>query len=371
MLAEISTQTGPKNGGHILQYCGLAWAMAHPYLQSLLVRHYGDRRLVAEQYEASRRWLELVQKESGFIIREGLSDHESLERTETAQLVTPLYHQAARIVSSLARLLGRSDYAVRHAGLAEAVRSAYFEQVLPPAPDRYEALTQAGLAAALELGIFPDGDRAAAERALVRKVESTQGPHVTAGIFGTKFVLTALSGAGRADLAFELVARREYPGWGYMIKRGATTLWEHWDFSDNTFSHNHPMFGSVSEWLFSWLAGIQPAPDAVGFDRIIIRPQPVGDLTWVKGGVQTARGEVRSDWRIEKGRFLLDVAVPPNTKAVVHLPGTDPAAVLESGRPASAAAGVRILGREAGAVVLEIGSGRYRFASPWPAIKSR
>jgi alpha-L-rhamnosidase len=232
-------------------------------------------------------------------------------------------------------------------------------------------LTQAGLAAALELGIFPDGDRAAAERALVRKVESTQGPHVTAGIFGTKFVLTALSGAGRADLAFELVARREYPGWGYMIKRGATTLWEHWDFSDNTFSHNHPMFGSVSEWLFSWLAGIQPAPDAVGFDRIIIRPQPVGDLTWVKGGVQTARGEVRSDWRIEKGRFLLDVAVPPNTKAVVHLPGTDPAAVLESGRPASAAAGVRILGREAGAVVLEIGSGRYRFASPWPAIKSR
>jgi len=361
------TDTAPFVG---IQYCGLAWAMAHPYLQSLLVRHCGDRRLVEEQYETSRRWLEIVIRETpGFIVREGLSDHESLEPTDVATLVTPLYYQTAEIVSSLARLLGKDGDAVRYAGLADAVRMSYLDQLLPPGPEKFEDLSQAALAAALELGILPDGDRAAAGQALVRKVQATQGPHVTTGIFGTKFVLNALSRAGRADQAFELVARREFPGWGHMLERGATTLWEHWDFSDNTFSHNHPMFGSVSEWFFSWLAGIQPAQDAFGFDRIVIRPQPVGDLAWVKGGIDTARGEVRSEWRIEKGRFLLEVKIPPNSTAVVYIPGADPSEVLEGGRPAAGEEGVMTIGKESEAAVLEIGSGRYRFSSPWPPLK--
>ena len=355
------TDTAPFVG---IQYCGLAWAMAHPLLQSQLVRYYGDRRLVEEQYETSRRWLELVVRENpDLIVREGLADHESLEATEVPYLVTPLFYQTAGIVSSLAGILGRNDEAARYAGLADAIRSAYRKQLLSPGPDRFEVLTQAGLAAALELGLLAGDERPAAEQTLVRKVLSAQGPKLTTGIFGTKFVLNGLSRSGRADVAYQLVNRRGFPGWGYMLERGATTLWEHWDFSDDTFSHDHPMFGSVSEWLFSWLAGIQPSADAVGFDRIVIRPQPVGDLTWAKGGVVTIRGEVRSEWRIEKGRFTLDVSIPPNTTAAVHIPGTDPAAVLEGGRPATEAENVTFLRSERGAVVFEIGSGRYSFAS--------
>jgi alpha-L-rhamnosidase len=356
------TDTAPFVG---IQYCGLGWAMAHPLLQSLLLRHYGDRRLVEEQYETSRRWLELVMGENpGFIVRKGLSDHESLERTDPAHLLTPLYYQTAGIVSALARRLGRNDEALRYAGLAESVKTAYLGQLLSPGSDRFATLTQAGLSAALELGLIPVGERAAAERALVEKVLATRGPRVTTGIFGTKFVLNALSRAGRADLAFALVRRREFPGWGYMLERGATALWEHWEFSDDTYSHNHPMFGSVSEWLFSWLAGIQPAPDAHGFDRVVIRPQPVGGLTWVQGAVSTARGEIRSAWRIENGKFFLEASVPPNTTAAIYLPGTDAAAVFEGGRPASRAEGVTLLGTKDGAVVLEIVSGRYSFACP-------
>jgi len=355
------TDTAPFVG---IQYCGLAWAMAHPLLQSQLVRYYGNHRLVEEQYETSRRWLELVIRENpDLIVRDGLADHESLEPTEVPYLVTPLFYQTAGIVSYLAGILGKNDEAIRYAGLAEAVRTAYRKQLLPPGPDKFEALTQAGLAAALELGLLAEGERTAAEQALVRKVLAAQGPHLTTGIFGTKFVLNSLSRAGRADVVYNLVNRRGFPGWGYMLERGATTLWEHWEFSDNTFSHNHPMFGSVSEWLFSWLAGIQPSPDAVGFDRILIRPQPVGDLTWAKGGVVTIRGEVRSEWRIEKGRFILDVSIPPNTTALVYIPGTDAAVVTEGGRPATEAENVTFLRPDRGAVVFEIGSGRYSFSS--------
>ncbi len=362
------TDTAPYVG---IQYCGLAWAMAHPLLQAQLLRYYGDRRLVEEQFETARRWFEIVLRENpDFIVREGLSDHESLDPTETPQLLTPFFHQCAGILSLLAKSLGRTDEAVRYAGIAEAVRKAYRERLLPPGPGAYEALTQAGLAVALELGLLPAGERAAAEEALVRKVVGAAGPRLTTGIFGTRFLLNALSRAGRADLAFELVNSRNFPGWGYMLERGATTLWEHWEFSDNTYSHNHPMFGSASEWLFSWLAGIQVDPAAVGFDRILLRPQPVGDLSWVKGRVLTARGEVRSEWRTDGGRFRLDAGIPPNTKAEVFIPRAAPSAVREGGRPAARSEGVRFLRVEAGAAVFEIGSGRYSFEAPFEGKKS-
>ena len=362
------TDTAPYVG---IQYCGLAWAMAHPLLQAQLLRYYGDRRAAEEQYETARRWFEIVLRENpDFIVREGLSDHESLAPTEAPQLLTPFLHQNAGIMSLLAKSVGRTKEAARYAGIAEAVRKAYRERLLTPGPGPFEALTQAGLAAALELGLLPADERAAAEEALVRKVMGAAGPRLTTGIFGTRFLLNALSRAGRADLALALVDGREFPGWGYMLERGATTLWEHWEFSDNTYSHNHPMFGSVSEWLFSWLAGIQVDPAAVGFDRILLRPQPVGDLTWVKGRVLTARGEVRSEWRSDGGRFLLDAGIPPNTKAEVFIPRANPAAVRESGRPAAKSEGVRFLRVEAGAAVFEIGSGRYSFEAPFEGKKS-
>jgi alpha-L-rhamnosidase len=357
------TDTAPFVG---IQYCGLAWAMAHPLIQTRLLQHYGDRRLVEEQYEATRRWLELVMRDNpDFVIKEGLSDHESLERTPVPTLVTPLYHQTAEMASRLAGLLGRKDDELRYRGLAASIRTAYRDKVLAPGPDKYAALTQAGLAVALALDLVPEPDRPDAFRTLVGKVLGADGPRLATGIFGTKFLLDELSRGGRADLAYGLVARTAFPGWGYMLEHGATTLWEHWEFSDNTYSHNHPMFGSVSEWFFTWLAGIQPDPAAVGFDRIVIRPQPVGDLTWAKGRVLTARGEVRSEWRIENGRFYLNVTVPPNTKAVVHVPGSDAAAVREGGEAATAAEGVTLLRMEDGRVAFEIGSGRYEFSSPF------
>jgi len=363
------TDTAPFVG---IQYCGLAWAMAHPFLQSQLLRYYGDRRIVEEQYETSRRWMNRVLEENrDFIVRKGLSDHESLVPTETPHLVTPLFYQCAGILFSLAGFLGRTDEAAWYASVADDIRRAYLGQLLPPGPEKYKALTQAGLAAALELGLLPAEERGAAEQTLIQMVSATKEPQVTTGIFGTKFLLNALSRAGRADLAFALVARREFPGWGYMLERGATTLWEHWGFSDNTFSHNHPMFGSVSEWFYTWLAGIQPAPGAVGFDRIIIRPQPVGDLKWVKGRILTVRGEVRSEWRTEDGRFLLEVAIPPSTKATVYIPQTDPESVKEGGWPVVEAEGVRFLRAEGGAAVFEIGSGRYLFASALPGKRAQ
>ncbi|MBN1939866.1 MAG: family 78 glycoside hydrolase catalytic domain [Candidatus Aminicenantes bacterium] len=354
------TDTAPFVG---IQYCGPAWAMAHPFLQVKLVQHYGNRRLVEEQFDTTRRWLDLVTRTNpDGLIREGLADHESLEPTSVPALVTPLYHETALLTSRLAGLLGRRDDEERFRDLAAFIAAAYRDKVLGPGPDRYETMTQAGLAVALGLGLIPDAEESAAFNALTAKVSSAGGPRLTTGIFGTKFLLDVLSRRGRADLAWALVDRKDFPGWGHMLDRGATTLWEHWEFSDNTYSHNHPMFGSVSEWFFAWVAGIQPDPAAIGFDKIIIRPQPVGDLTWAKAGIRTVRGEVRSEWRIERDRFLLTVVIPANTTAAVYVPSAGPEAVREGGAPAASAEGLSFRGLEAGNCVYAVGSGRYEFS---------
>ena len=124
------------------------------------------------------------------------------------------------------------------------------------------------------------------------------------------------------------------------------------------------MFGSIGEWFFKALAGIQPDPEMVGCDRLMIRPQPAPDLTWARGEYQSIRGLVVSEWRVEEGKITLNATIPPNTTATVFVPTRDPEAVLESGQPASRALGVRFLRREQGAAVFQVGSGRYCFTAP-------
>jgi alpha-L-rhamnosidase len=172
---------------------------------------------------------------------------------------------------------------------------------------------------------------------------------------------------GHSDLAAAIVRKTTFPGWGYMLENGATTLWEHWELSDNTFSHNHPMFGSISAWFFQWLAGIQPHPRAKGFDRFIIRPQPVEGITWVKAEHKSARGTIRVFWERDKDKFLLKITVPPNTRAQVFMPNSDIESIRERGKPEKSLPGKQVWKAGNGYGVCEIGSGTYTFHSVYKA----
>jgi alpha-L-rhamnosidase len=148
-----------------------------------------------------------------------------------------------------------------------------------------------------------------------------------------------------------------------MLQRGATTLWEEWPYQDNSPSHNHPMFGSVSEWFYRSVGGINPAEDAVGFDKIVIAPKTIDDLDWAKTEYNSIRGRIATDWRKDGGRLKLHVVIPANTAARVYVPTADPASVTEGGRPAGEAEGVRAAGAEGKAAVFEVGGGTYSFES--------
>jgi alpha-L-rhamnosidase len=342
----------------------VGWGTAHPFLLWRLYQHYGDKRLLEENYEPAKRWLALLRSRAqDGILDNGISDHESLAPKPRALTGTGFYYLNAKLLASIARALGKEADAAEDDALAEAIKAAFNRKFLVPGTGRYDTATQACQAFALYLGLVPSDEQERALAVLVRDIEVAHADHLTTGIFGTKFMLQALTDAGRADVAFEIVNQRTFPGWGYMLENGATTLWEHWEFSDNTFSHNHPMFGSVSEWFYRALAGINAATDAVGFDKIVIHPQPAGDLKWVKASYDSVRGQIVSEWRREPRKFNLRVRVPVGVTATVILPSIDGTPITEGGKAVERVPGVQPLVRGNGAAAVTVGSGEYEFAT--------
>lgn len=308
-----------------LQYCGVGWGMAHPLLQAELLRFYGDTRVIEQQYAHTVRWLEWAQgRYPSFLVTEGLTDHEGLTQNSPQATVTLLYAECARIAARLAQALHRADEVTKWRALAEQISGAYLKAFPTPPP------TQTSLAYALEYGTLDPARRKAILGQLVADVAKHDN-HLTTGINGTKFLLDTLSREGRADVAAQVAQQKSFPSWGWMLEGGATTLWEHWAFSDNTFSHNHPMFGSVSAWFFAWLGGIQPEPDAIGCDRLALRPQFVPSLSHASATYRSIRGPITVAWKRVGGAVALEVTLPVGVSATLHLPDGS-ARPLESGK---------------------------------------
>jgi alpha-L-rhamnosidase len=352
------TDTAPYVG---IQYCGVGWAMVHPLLQINLYRYYGDKRTLERQYAVSRRWLGLVQKlYPDFIVKEGLSDHESLNETPSEELVTPLYFYSAHLLSKMAEILKQKEDKKEYEDLTAKIKSAYLDRFWRKDTGCIAPGTQTSQSFGLYLGLVPEGNQDKALAYLEKLIEEKQG-HLTTGILGTPFLLDVLCRHDLYDIAYRIVNKRSFPSWGYMLEQGATTLWEHWEFSDNTYSHNHPMFGSVSQWFYNWLGGIQAAPDAVGFDKIIIRPQVIDDLEWVECSHNSVRGKIMCNWHKKEGSIFFEIMIPVNIEATVYLPNLINGQIFENGNRLEAAEGIQFIKKGDRSRVYRVESGTYMF----------
>jgi len=364
-LTETAPHAGPSAGGFGESSGPIGWGLAHPLLLRQLYRYYGDQRLIEEQYEVARRWLELIRSTAPeHIVSRGIGDHESVEHAPRSLTGTAFYFHTARLLSELADLLGKDEDAGQYAQLAQNIRMRFLEEFYDAQTGRLKSETQAAHAVALYYGLTAPNADGEVMMQLAERL-SEQEHRLTTGIFGTRYLLDVLSEYNRGDLAHRVVDHREWPGWGYMLENGATTLWEHWKFSDNTFSHNHPMFGSISEWMIRHVAGLTPAPDAVGCDRWIIRPRLIDQLQWADGRYDSIRGEVACRWERSDGKLSMRVTLPVGTSARLFMPAADVAQVRESGRPAADSPGCRLIGSGGGAVEFQLGSGEYHFTAPY------
>jgi alpha-L-rhamnosidase len=180
-----------------------------------------------------------------------------------------------------------------------------------------------------------------------------------------QWLMQTLTDIGRPDVAWTIATQTTRPSWGYMLSKGATTIWERWDCDTRDPGMNSEALlmqaGNMDAWLYQTLAGIRPA--VPGFKKIIIKPEVVGDLTWVKAHYDSVHGRISSEWHQSAGRFDLRVTIPANTTAEVYVPAKTVANMSEGGQPAVQATGGKFLRMENDAAVFEVASGKYEFKS--------
>ena len=297
----------------------IGWQLAFPFLQRELYRFYGDKRLVGEQYDRTVRLVEFLRSQAkDGLIDHGIGDHEAVNPKHVPLTSGTFYYGAVRLLAELAGLLGKKEDERRWMGLADSIAVAFNGRYLQGDSGQYDtACNQTTQVFPLWWGLARDREKSFAE--LVRLIEDSCKGHLSTGIFGTKFLFDVLRRGDRNDLAYRIVSQRDFPGYGYMMDHGATTLIESWGLTDQN-SWNHPMFGSVSEWFYRGVAGINPAEDAYGMNKLLFRVQPMEGLSWVNAEYESVRGTVASQWKREKDVFTWTIQIPPNTRAEVDVP---------------------------------------------------
>jgi alpha-L-rhamnosidase len=292
-----------------IEYCGISWESAYLFLQEALWIHYGDVALVKEMYGINQEWMQKVARlHPDLVVNEGLSDHESLLKVPVELTGTCHYFQLARIMARFAEVNGDQEGMAGYTELAEKIRLKVID-LFWDTPDVVVPNQQTLLSCLIATGVLDAGDKTVAMERLLQVLKEADY-HVSTGIFGTKYLLEALASNGQMEIAYRMVNQSGFPGWKYMIDNGATTVWETWKESDNTFSQNHPMFGSVSEWYYKWLGGIQPDYVNPAKTSVVLKPRPVRDVDFLTVNKDFPSGTLTSHWKWNGENLLYEVTVP-------------------------------------------------------------
>ncbi|PHN08268.1 family 78 glycoside hydrolase catalytic domain [Flavilitoribacter nigricans] len=299
----------------------IGWQLAFPFLQDLLYRFYGDRQLLERHYPACKRlvaFLESVAENNRINI--GLSDHALLNEKPEAFTSTAFYYHIVQLTARFARILEHPEDAEKYEQLATTIHDVILVEEYNPENGCFANCNQTAQSVALWYDFMPTEEREMAWQRLEDSIRTTWNGHLSTGIFGTKMMLDVFRRDYRDDLAFEVTNQPDFPGWRNMLANGATTLWESWRGQNNGPSHNHPMFGSISEWFYRSVLGINPTEDAVACDRWILSPQLTEQIPSASGQYTSIRGIVSSEYRRTDQMLEWEVRIPPNTDAILEIP---------------------------------------------------
>jgi len=367
-FADVSPFAGPSKGTP-------AWGDAGVICPWTIYQAYGDLQLLQRQYPAMVKWVEYCQSQSVKHIRSGnrgsdYGDWLSIGADTSKELIGTAYDAySTALVAKAAAVLGKTTDAQNYEKLFESIKQAFAEKYIS-ADGHVAGNTQCGYVMALKFNLLPAELRAKAADYLEADIIA-KGYHLSTGFVGVSYLLPELTKAGKVDTAYRLLLQDSFPSWLFSVKMGATTIWERWDgwtpdkgFQDiGMNSFNHYSLGSCGEWLYACVAGIDFDPAQPGFKQIIIKPVVGTKLSEASGRLNSIHGMITSSWTSSKGKFTLTAGIPANTTATVYVPTQDAASVLESGKPAADAPGVKFLRMDAGAAVFSVTSGLYQFSA--------
>ncbi|WP_442886702.1 family 78 glycoside hydrolase catalytic domain [Congregicoccus parvus] len=359
---------------------GVGWSDAFITVPYAVWRATGDESILRENWEAMKRFHAFVHASAtadGDLLEQGRASWfsgdwltlEGVDRLEEHKVIATAYFaENTRMMAEMAAALGETVQAAGWFALVPRIRAAFLAAYRAGDGSIH---TGTQTVYALTLGTEMIADPAQRARTAERFLEklAADDHHLRTGFLGTPWLLPALTRIGRDDLAVRVLLNEDYPSWGFPIKMGATTMWERWNSirPDGEFgpvdmnSFNHYAYGAVGDWMFSHLGGLQALEP--GYKRSRIAPLVGhGGLAHVRCTQETAYGRLASAWSVDSARATLEIEIPVNTTAIVCLPGSDGAGVVEGGRPAGSAPGVHFLRVEDGAALYAVGSGCYEFS---------
>jgi alpha-L-rhamnosidase len=279
-----------------------------------------------------------------------------------------LYHDC-RIVERAARILGRADDEQYFHELADRIETGFNQRFFDPDTATYESSTQCSCVLPLAFGLVPNEHRQRVADNLARDIMDRHNGHTSVGLIGMQWQMQTLTDVGRPDVAYQIATRIERPSWGYMISHGATTIWERWDADTQDGGMNGEsqkiLSGNFEAWCYQTLAGINYDRSRPGFKHVILRPHPVGDLTWARASHVGPYGRIASSWKIDAGSIRWQVIVPPNTSATATIPTSSPERVRESGESLGRRPGIRRSDSLKSAATVTLESGVYEFTAPF------
>lgn len=347
------------------------YADAIPKLVWTAWQRYGDTQVVEENWDAMNRHMQFVLDTNPDYIwknkRTVLGDWLAVDAKHDGAATTPYDLLATASWARSAQLLSEMAEAINHAGDAARLKRlrANIQKAFAATYINAEGVvgndSQSGYILALKYGLVPENMIPPVAQRLAENIRR-RGTVLTSGVFVSEYSLDVLTDMGYVDLAYSLLLRTGYPSWGYMVENDATTIWERWngDKGDASMnSYNHPALSSICGFLFRRIAGIDVA--SPGFETISIRP--VLDPRVKKGGADydSVLGRISTDWETSDDRFRLDVVIPANAMARIHLPARRSDRIQEGRRDILQRHNIRLLERLENEAVLEVGSGNYRF----------
>ncbi|MGH3374115.1 MAG: family 78 glycoside hydrolase catalytic domain [Actinoallomurus sp.] len=341
------------------------WSASFVLINWDLYWYYGDIRPLSDNYGAMKMWLDHYEQTiaktgdiyTGFSYGDWVAPGAAFPPEGTRLVGTAYIHKTATTMAKIAHALGHDGDATHFDTLAATTAKAINATFYDPSANAYYDNKSAGYRQTsnllpLSLGIVPASDRPAVLAGLTNDIR-TRGDHLNTGALGTKIILPVLTDSGNGDLAYQVATNPTYPGWGYWFQAlGATTMWEEWQ--DGSRSHDHAFLGTIDDWLYQNVAGIEPA--APGYTKIKIQPYPVGDLTNASAHVESPLGRVSSAWTLDHGRFTLRVSVPVGATAEILVPTRDRDTV-------KAAPDATFDGMHDGYAAFQVGSGDHVFHS--------